>query len=77
MPSRCRHRGRARPGRKTWRKFTGCLAWTPQSERVVADQGVVMVESGDCVCRIGRPVTHWFGVVDGLLKMSNGSTSTA
>jgi len=25
---------------------------------------------GDFVCRIGRPVTYWFGVVEGLLKMS-------
>jgi len=23
------------------------------------------------VCRVGRPVTYWFGVVDGLLKMSS------
>jgi len=22
------------------------------------------------MCRMGRPVTYWFGVVDGLLKMS-------
>jgi CRP/FNR family transcriptional regulator, cyclic AMP receptor protein len=26
---------------------------------------------GDLVCRVGKPVTYWFGVVDGLLKMSN------
>ena len=26
---------------------------------------------GDLVCRTGRPVTYWFGVVDGLLKMSS------
>lgn len=26
---------------------------------------------GDYVCRVGRPVTYWFGVVEGLLKMSN------
>ena len=25
---------------------------------------------GDYVCRVGRPVTLWFGVVEGLLKMS-------
>src|SRR5438552_152853 len=30
--------------------------------------------SGDYVCRIGRPATYWFGVVEGLLKMS-GDTS--
>lgn len=28
---------------------------------------------GDFVCRIGRPVTYWFGVVEGLLKMSTDS----
>ena len=27
--------------------------------------------SGDYVCRVGRPVTFWFGVVEGLLKMSS------
>ena len=26
---------------------------------------------GDYLCRIGRPVTYWFGVVEGLLKMSS------
>jgi CRP-like cAMP-binding protein len=26
---------------------------------------------GDLVCRVGRPVTYWFGVVEGLLKMSS------
>jgi CRP-like cAMP-binding protein len=26
---------------------------------------------GELLCRVGRPVTYWFGVVDGLLKMSN------
>jgi CRP-like cAMP-binding protein len=28
-------------------------------------------EPGDRVCRHGAPSTYWFGVVDGLLKMSN------
>ena len=27
--------------------------------------------AGDYVCRVGRPVTFWFGVVEGLLKMSS------
>jgi CRP-like cAMP-binding protein len=26
---------------------------------------------GDHICRMGREVTYWFGVVDGLLKMSS------
>jgi CRP/FNR family transcriptional regulator, cyclic AMP receptor protein len=29
---------------------------------------------GDYVCRIGRPVTYWFGVVEGLLKMSSDTS---
>ncbi|MFM8692696.1 MAG: Crp/Fnr family transcriptional regulator [Limnohabitans sp.] len=28
-------------------------------------------QPGDYVCRVGRPVTYWFGVISGLLKMSN------
>lgn len=40
-------------------------------ERAVAaaDLKVVQVATGELLCRIGRPVTYWFGVVDGLLKM--------
>jgi CRP/FNR family transcriptional regulator, cyclic AMP receptor protein len=30
---------------------------------------------GDYVCRMGRPATYWFGVVEGLLKMSTDSAS--
>ena len=36
---------------------------------------VAMAESGELVCRIGRPATYWFGVIDGLLKMSNDSAA--
>ncbi|MDH5709966.1 MAG: Crp/Fnr family transcriptional regulator, partial [Hylemonella sp.] len=35
------------------------------------DLPVVHAAPGDLVCRIGRPVTYWFGVVEGLLKMSS------
>ena len=42
--------------------------------RVVADLRVINVEPGELVCRVGRPVTYWFGLIDGLLKMSNDST---
>ena len=28
-------------------------------------------QAGDFLCRIGRAPTYWFGVIDGLLKMSN------
>jgi CRP-like cAMP-binding protein len=44
-----------------------------ERERVVADMRVVHVDTGELVCRVGRPVTYWFGLVDGLLKMSNNS----
>ena len=42
-----------------------------ERERALADLKVVQVEVGELLCRVGRPVTYWFGVVDGLLKMSN------
>ena len=29
------------------------------------------VPAGDYVCRVGRPITYWFGVIEGLLKMSS------
>ena len=39
--------------------------------RVVADLQVVTVNPGELLCRVGKPATFWFGVIDGLLKMSN------
>jgi CRP/FNR family transcriptional regulator, cyclic AMP receptor protein len=41
-----------------------------ERERVVQDLRVVEVAAGELVCRVGRPVKSWFGVIDGLLKMS-------
>jgi CRP-like cAMP-binding protein len=32
---------------------------------------VATAQAGDYLCRIGRAPTYWFGVIDGLLKMSN------
>ena len=42
-------------------------------ERSRAEAAVMVSEaaSGDYVCRAGRPVTYWLGVVEGLLKMSS------
>jgi CRP-like cAMP-binding protein len=42
-----------------------------ERERAVADIQVSDALPGDYVCRIGRPVTYWFGVVEGLLKMTS------
>jgi CRP-like cAMP-binding protein len=39
--------------------------------RAVDDLQVADASPGEFVCRTGRPVTYWFGVVDGLLKMSS------
>ncbi len=46
-----------------------------EHQRVLADLRVVTVQPGELVCRVGRPVTYWFGVIDGLLKMSNEETA--
>jgi len=52
------------------------IPWLPllqpvERERAVAALLVGDARAGDYVCRIGRPVTYWFCVIEGLLKMSN------
>jgi CRP-like cAMP-binding protein len=42
-----------------------------ERERAEGALVVTAAQAGDFICRIGRPVTYWFGLVDGLLKMSN------
>ncbi|TFZ06538.1 Crp/Fnr family transcriptional regulator [Ramlibacter henchirensis] len=42
-------------------------------ERAVSNITVGDAVPGDFVCRVGRPATYWFGVVEGLLKMSTDS----
>jgi CRP-like cAMP-binding protein len=44
-----------------------------ERERVAGDLRVAAVAAGEYVARRGRPVTHWFGLIDGLLKMSDDS----
>lgn len=48
-------------------------------ERQRALDGLVVseVQVGELICRIGRPVTYWFGLLDGLLKMSNDDSQGA
>jgi CRP/FNR family transcriptional regulator, cyclic AMP receptor protein len=43
------------------------------AEREVAVSNIKVGDAlpSDYVCRFGRPVTYWFGVIEGLLKMSN------
>ena len=45
----------------------------PEYERAVSQITVGDARPGDFVCRVGRPVTYWFGVIEGLLKMSTES----
>ncbi|MFN7857806.1 MAG: Crp/Fnr family transcriptional regulator [Acidovorax sp.] len=49
------------------------LLQPPERARAVAALLVGDARPGDYVCRVGRPVTYWFGVVEGLLKMSSDS----
>ena len=42
-----------------------------QREHVAQEIQVGDALPGDFVCRTGRAVTYWFGVIDGLLKMSS------
>ena len=42
-----------------------------EQARAVADMVVTQALPGEHICRIGRPVTYWFGLIDGLLKMNN------
>jgi len=42
-------------------------------ERALSVLSVGDADPGDYVCRMGRPATYWFGVVEGLLKMSSDS----
>jgi CRP-like cAMP-binding protein len=42
-----------------------------ERERALSDLKVVQVSAGELLCRVGRPATYWFGVIDGLLKLSN------
>jgi len=65
-------RDRARP--PTGDELAG-IPWLPaltpaERRRAEADLVVGEAEPGDLVCRIGRSPTFWFGVVEGLLKMS-------
>ena len=46
-------------------------------ERALAELRVGDAQAGDYVCRIGKPVTYWFGVVSGLLKMSSDNAQGA
>lgn len=68
-------RNLVRPARPDEREGIPWLAALQAEERVRvhADLQVVSVATGELLCRVGRPAFYWFGVIDGLLKMSNDS----
>jgi CRP/FNR family cyclic AMP-dependent transcriptional regulator len=76
-PSMRALRERARPPTERELSEIPWLARLTETERERALDALVVTEarSGDYICRIGRPVTYWFGLVDGLLKMSNDDST--
>ena len=68
-------RQRARPPSATELAGIPWLALLSDTDRrdAAATLQVVAAEPGDRICRTGAPSNFWFGVIDGLLKMSNVS----
>jgi CRP-like cAMP-binding protein len=48
-----------------------------ERERAASSVRAATAQAGDLLCRIGKPPTYWFGVIDGLLKMSNDDSQAA
>ena len=73
MRSSARLRERARELTQDEIALIPWMAGLSPAERERASGALVVseVELGDCICKIGRQVTYWFGLIDGLLKMSN------
>ncbi|MFM8609636.1 MAG: Crp/Fnr family transcriptional regulator [Burkholderiaceae bacterium] len=68
------HQARRRPSTAE----LGSIPWLrelapDEHRRAVEALEVSNARPGDVVCRIGRPVTYWLGVVEGLLKMSTNT----
>jgi CRP/FNR family cyclic AMP-dependent transcriptional regulator len=49
----------------------------PEQLRAAAAMRAATAQAGDLLCRIGKPPTYWFGVIEGLLKMSNDDSHAA
>ena len=64
------HRRLATPSELSGIPWLGLLS-PVEKDMAIAALRVGDAGSGDYVCRVGRPVTYWFGVVEGLLKMSS------
>ncbi|RDI28637.1 Crp/Fnr family transcriptional regulator [Pseudacidovorax intermedius] len=66
-------RDRVRPATEAELQAIPWLDALAPAERRRAEAAVVVGEAevGEQVCRVGRAPTYWFGVIEGLLKMSN------
>ncbi|MET0311159.1 MAG: Crp/Fnr family transcriptional regulator [Burkholderiaceae bacterium] len=75
MPESALHQRRRPPREEELAGVPWLPLLDPQArERAVSDMKMGDALPGDYVCRLGKPVTYWFGVVEGLLKMSSDST---
>lgn len=66
--------------RRATREELDAIPWlqvldAPQRQRAIDELQLADAEVGERLCRIGKPASFWFGVVDGLLKMSNDDAS--
>ncbi|MFA5665105.1 Crp/Fnr family transcriptional regulator [Castellaniella sp.] len=68
------------PGRRNWRRATAdelmAISWfevlnPAERARVTHELVVGTIHAGEYVCRVDRPASFWFGVIDGLLKVSS------
>jgi len=72
-------RATARPASESELSEIPWLQGLTDDERQRALDALVVneVQVGEFICRIGRPATYWFGLLDGLLKMSNDDSQGA
>ena len=66
-------RQRARPPTEAELRAIPWMQALTLSERDRATDALIVTDAlpGDTICRIDKRATYWFGLVDGLLKMSN------
>lgn len=70
------HQRRRRPTSEELASIPWLVLLTPRERQQIESELVVSdPQPGDYVCRVGRPVTYWFGVISGLLKMSSDNES--
>jgi CRP/FNR family transcriptional regulator, cyclic AMP receptor protein len=72
-------RHRSRSARPDELDMVPWLQHLSPSERAQATAQLKVAEAlpGEFVCKIGRTANYWFGVLDGLLKMSNDAAANA